>query len=110
MVIVGRGGQAILKNKTNVLHVRIVAPLDFRVEYLMMDRGVTRDAALRIISDSDRAQSEFLQKLYGINVDDPVNYHIVLNSASVNIEMAVKAVAFACSPNKKLLSKLRGNK
>lgn len=110
IVIVGRGGQAILKNKANVLHVRIVAPLDFRVEYLMMDRGVTRDEALRIISDSDRAQAEFLQNFYGINVNDPVNYHIVLNTASVNLEMAVKAVAFAVTPNKKLLSRIRGKK
>ena len=106
IVIVGRGGQAILKNKTNVLHVRIVAPLDFRVEYLMMDRGVTRDEALRTIEDSDRAQSEFLQRFYGIDGNDPVNYHIVLNTANINIEMAVKAIAFAVSPNRKLLSKI----
>ena len=109
IVILGRGGQAILKNKTNVLHVRIIAPLDFRVDCLMREEGLTRDASLRKIEDSDRAHFEYLQKFYGINVTDPINYHIVLNTGNINLEMAVKALAFACKPKRKLLTKLRGN-
>ena len=34
VVIVGRGGQAILKDSPNVFHVRVKAPLDFRTSYL----------------------------------------------------------------------------
>ena len=32
IVIIGRGGQGILKDKPGVLHVRIEAPLDIRVK------------------------------------------------------------------------------
>jgi cytidylate kinase len=41
-VIVGRGGQAILKDKVGVLHVRIVAPIEVRVERVMKNATIER--------------------------------------------------------------------
>ncbi len=47
-VIVGRGGQAILKDKVGVLHVRIVAPTDFRIKRIMKKGGLSKEDALTI--------------------------------------------------------------
>src|SRR3989442_7471648 len=46
VVIVGRGGQVILANYRDVLHVRVVAPLDGRITYVMQREGLDRAAAL----------------------------------------------------------------
>ena len=46
-VIVGRGGQAILKDKVNVLHVRIIAPVTIRAERIMKSEGLTQEEAVR---------------------------------------------------------------
>ncbi len=105
MVIVGRGGQAILKNKTNVLHVRIVAPLDDRIKRLTKDEGINREDALRVIEESDRAASEYLQRFYNIDWDDPTNYNMVLNTAKMDIETASEEIVLACSQSHEDASK-----
>lgn len=107
IVIVGRGGQAILRNKVNVLHVRIIAPLDVRVGRVMKEEGVTQEDALRIIEENDKAASEYLQRFYNINWDDPTNYNMVLNTAKMDLDTASRAIVLACSPSRKYASNSR---
>src|SRR5204863_422146 len=40
VVIVGRGGQVLLANRRNVLHVRVIAPLELRVAYTARREGL----------------------------------------------------------------------
>lgn len=112
MVIVGRGGQGILKNKINVLHVRIVAPIEFRVEQVMKEEGVSQEEALKIIQEKDKATSEYLQRFYNINWDDPTNYNIIINTEKMDLDTASRVIVAACSfssrgKSKKLLKKHR---
>jgi cytidylate kinase len=81
IVIVGRGGQAILKNKVNVIHVRIIALYGIRIARVIKLCRATREQALKAIEENDKAISEYLQRFYSINWDDPANYHMVLNTA-----------------------------
>ena len=67
VVIVGRGGQAILQDKPDVLHVRIEAPLEDRVQRLC-DRanfslGGAHDTAIK----RDRASADYLKRFYDID-------------------------------------------
>ncbi len=43
MIIVGRGSQAILKDESNVIHVRIVAPLEDRIQRVKEEIKLTRE-------------------------------------------------------------------
>jgi cytidylate kinase len=43
VVIVGRGGQVLLKGFPGVLHVRIIAPFDLRVQRIREQGGGTRN-------------------------------------------------------------------
>src|SRR5438874_686313 len=45
VVIVGRGAQAHLAQRRDVLHVRIVAPLEARIAYVTRREGLNREAA-----------------------------------------------------------------
>ncbi|HZW02857.1 MAG TPA: cytidylate kinase-like family protein, partial [Anaerolineaceae bacterium] len=49
VVIVGRGGQVILKDKPDVLHVRIEAPFDDRVQRVKKLEGVTQGFAFETV-------------------------------------------------------------
>ena len=98
VVIIGRGGQAILKDKPDVLHVRIEAPLDNRVQRLC-DRanfslGGAHDTAIK----RDRASADYLKRFYDIDWEDSLLYDLVINTGRVDIEAAaqliVKAVSF----------------
>jgi cytidylate kinase len=45
VVIVGRGGQVLLADRREVLHIRVVAPLELRVAYVARREGLAMDAA-----------------------------------------------------------------
>ncbi len=96
-VIVGRGGQAILKHKVGVLHVRVIAPQAIRVQRVMNSEGLTQEDALKIIEENDKAASEYLQRFYGIDWDDPANYDMVLNTAKLDLSTAALMIASATS-------------
>ncbi len=96
-VIVGRGGQAILKNKVGVLHVRIVAPVAVRVERIMKSGGLSQEDALRLIEENDKASAEYLRRFYNIDWEDPEIYDIVLNTGKMDLNTAARVIASAAS-------------
>ena len=97
MVIVGRGGQAILKQKVGVFHVRIVAPLEVRVERIMKSGGLSRDDALRFIEDNDKAMAEYLQRFYNLDWEDPAIYDMVLNTGKMDLGIAARIIVSVAS-------------
>lgn len=95
IVIVGRGGQAILKDKPNVLHVRIIAPLEARIQRLRA-RGMTGVSEIKnTLRDSDRASAEFLKRFFNIRWDDPEHYHLTLNTGLLDTETAAETIIAA---------------
>jgi len=96
-VILGRGGQAILKNKVGVLHVRIIAPVDVRVKRIMKSEGLSREDALKLVEENDKAAAEYLARFYNINWRDQLNYDMVLNTEKMDISTASKVIASAVS-------------
>jgi peroxiredoxin len=96
-VIVGRGGQAILRHKVGVLNVRVIAPQAVRVQRIMKSMGVNQEAALKIIAENDRAGSEYLRRFYDIDWDDPANYDVVINTAKLDLSTAALMIASAAS-------------
>jgi cytidylate kinase len=92
VVIVGRGGQAILKDKPGVLHVRIEAPLGARVERLHerenYSLGGAQDAAIK----RDRAAADYLKRFYDIDWSDPLLYDLVINTGKLNTGAAVQLI------------------
>jgi len=95
VVIQGRGAQAILADEPGTTHVFIHAPIPRRIERLIARDGNTTEQAERRIKDSDRARAEFHQKYFRMDHLDPVNYHLVLNSARYTDEQAARIIVDA---------------
>jgi cytidylate kinase len=55
-------------------------------------RDVDRKEAERLIRESDRNTAEFVQKIFGRDVDDPLGYDLVLNLDLLMEDAAVSAV------------------
>ncbi|MBT5872839.1 MAG: cytidylate kinase-like family protein [Candidatus Latescibacteria bacterium] len=94
-IIVGRGGQAILKNETDVLHVRIIAPLEIRCERVMAREKIGLEEARKGILVSDRARAEYLHEHFGMNWADPAMYHLTINTGLCSIKRASEMVLAA---------------
>jgi CMP/dCMP kinase len=87
-VILGRGGQIILKDKPAVLHVRVEAPMSARVERVCQKEHLERlDAEDRILQ-RDRAARSYLKRFFGVDWEDPLLYHMVINTGKISLEGA----------------------
>jgi cytidylate kinase len=92
VVIVGRGGQILLRNVPHTLHLRVIAPLEFRIENIMKKKGFSREDALKYISEKDRAAQEYLYRFYNVDWNDPELYHMVINMGMWNLDKIVKVI------------------
>lgn len=95
VVIVGRGSQVILRDAPGVLHVRIVAPMDQRISYVMINHSLTRNEAREYIESKDKASAEYLRRFYGVDWNDPSLYHLVINMGRWNTDEAVDIIQHA---------------
>lgn len=95
VLIMGRGGQVVLEDKPNVLHVRLVAPFESRLATLQAETKLTAAAARRHIVQRDRATAEYLSTFYGVDVDDSTLYHLILNTAKTGVDGAIALIKAA---------------
>jgi cytidylate kinase len=99
VVIVGRGGQAILRDMPGVLHVRVEAPRDIRtkrVQYREMVGLALKFQHLeaeKVVDEHDRAAGAYLRRFYDIDWSDPMHYHVLVNTGKWGAEAAAGLVA-----------------
>ena len=93
-VIVGRGAGFLLPSD-RTLRVRIVEPLANRASRLADRLGVSARTARRAARDLDRRRRQFDWALYRKESDDPLNYHMTLNSTSMGIPLCVDLITLA---------------
>lgn len=100
VVIMGRGGQAILQEKTGVLHVRIQAPLKARVERLHRRENYSLEGAQEVALRRDRAAADYLRRFHKIDWNDPLFYHLVISTSQLDTEAAARLIvkAVGCLP------------
>jgi len=90
-VMVGRGANFILPPEGR-FRVRIVAPLEMRVENVAREFGVTPDEAKRRVLRTDSDRRAFMRKYFHADITAPVNYDLVINTGTVSIDAAVEAI------------------
>lgn len=94
VVIVGRGAKFLLP-KTAGFSVRIVAPLDFRVEQVILRQGVSAAKARALIEQSDRDRQAFIETFFHHNVADPHDHDLVVNIKQLSQDDAVNLIVSA---------------
>ncbi len=95
VIIVGRGGQAILRDMSGVLHVKIIGSEEMRCRRLMQRLGVDAREAERQIHQSDRERARYLKHFHGLNWQDPCLYDLILNTDRLSVDMAVQLISEA---------------
>ena len=88
-ILIGRGSFAILENIPNVLAVRFVANDEVRKERLMKEFDWAEKQALQRINESDANRIGFHKSFFNIDICNPANYHMVLNTGIFNEKTAV---------------------
>jgi hypothetical protein len=92
VVIVGRGGQVVLKDLPGVLHVRIIAPFEIRLKQIMALEGGDDKKARRVLTQSDRDSAGFLRSFFDVDWEDRSLYDLMINTEKLSTETAAKLI------------------
>lgn len=95
IVIRGRGSQFILNDNPAAFHVLVVAPLGLRVKRVMEQMNLDHDKAAEEIKRYDSSRREFARRHFHARLEDPANYHLVLNTERLTFEVAASTVVNA---------------
>ncbi len=88
-VIVGRGANLILGLK-NGFHIRVVAPMEKRIENLMKYENLSEAEAKKEIKLKDKERKDFIRIFFERDIGAPSSYDMVLNSANFEMEEALQ--------------------
>ncbi|MCE1254413.1 MAG: cytidylate kinase-like family protein, partial [Anaerolineae bacterium] len=98
MVIVGRGGMLLLRGKPDVLHVRIEAHLEDRIQRVKHQLKHQRKAygenielrreAQDLIANHDHASAAYIQEFYRSDWNNPLLYDLTINTSEIDLETA----------------------
>jgi cytidylate kinase len=94
VVIVGRGAQFVLPTQFG-LRVRLVAPVDVRVQRIASGDKLSPKAARAAVEKSDRERTTLARRHFGQNVLDPLNQDLTINTAELTVEAATEVVLAA---------------
>ncbi len=97
LVIHGRGSQFILRDYPGVFHVQVVAPLEVRIKRIMQDLKLDQEAAKREIARVDNSNRQFVRRYFRTEVEDPINYDLVINTKSLSFQAAASILIDALS-------------
>jgi len=91
-VFSGRGSQLLLNSFSCAFHVLVVGSHEKRLERVMKEIGLGREAAEKMISRSDQEKRDFIQFAFS---EDWLNFHLydlILNTDKLSLGSAAKAI------------------
>lgn len=82
VMIVGRAGVAIVEHNRRNLHIKLTAPIDWRVEKMAKEYGFSKAKTLRHIEESDKNR-DGLKKYYMGRKAHSTDYDVTFNLATL---------------------------
>ena len=92
VVIIGRAAYFFLKDMKNCYHIRLVAPIDWRKKYALENYKIRSDRVQGFIEKRDRNLFWFRRSICGAGFDDPLWFHMILNTSKTSSEKAVELI------------------
>ncbi len=85
-VIVGRGGVCVTQDLSNCIHVRLVAPYQFRLRKIMASHDLEEKEARKYTDLHQKQREDFVRRFTGEDIDNSRLFHLVANNSRTSIE------------------------
>jgi len=95
VIIIGRGANIITSKLPSVFHVRLVASLENRIEHMCEITGLSRKQAQDQVLQEDIGRRRYVRKYFGKDIEDPLLYHLTINTDLVSYDEAARLIADA---------------
>jgi cytidylate kinase len=94
-IFIGRGANIITASQKSVLHVRLMAPFARRVKEIEEHHRLSTQEAVELISATDDTRRRYVKHYFRADIDDPLNYHFVINTGLTGHDEAARIIAEA---------------
>jgi cytidylate kinase len=95
VVLIGRGANIITRNLDRAFHVRLVGSVPVRIQHIMAYKHLDEAAAEEYVRTEDLKRERYVRKYFEQDIEDPLNYHVVINTDRVGYAGAAELVAGA---------------
>ena len=90
-IIVGRAGCVVAKHITKSIHIRIIAPFNWRVNQVKMRFDISTNAATAKVKETDKRRETFM-KFYRGNKPDSELFDLIVNRSTLSSEEIVDQI------------------
>jgi cytidylate kinase len=92
VILVGRGANLVTAELENVFHVHFVGTFEKRVERAQKVLNLDRKTAINYIKKKDEARRRYVKDNFDKDIDDPLIYHVVINTDLVTHDDAARMI------------------
>ena len=93
LVYHGIAGHLLLSTIPQVLRVRVIADMHYRVKATMDEANIKQEEAIAYIQRVDKQRSRWARLLYGVEWEDPSLYDLIINLGKVSEGTASTTIA-----------------
>ena len=104
VILVGRAAPIITANMPTVLHVRLVAPFEFRVKNYAQFHRMNEQHAAHEVRANDAAIRHYVRSYFNTNVSNQLHYDVVINTERIGFGGVADVI---CEVLQDLLAKAR---
>lgn len=83
VIIVGRGGVAFAKDNPKSIHIKLTAPIEWRVDHVAKNYNKTRKEALKYVLEVDEERKFLIDSFVGYDTDCAV-FDLILNRKTLH--------------------------
>jgi Cytidylate kinase-like family len=94
-VVLGRAGAMVLRDRPDVLHVRLDGPRDRRLEAAQHRSDRSAEDVRREMEATDRAREAYVRHFYRCDPASPQHYHLVIDGTAFPVQTVVDLVVTA---------------
>jgi cytidylate kinase len=101
VIIVGRGGVAFKKDNLQSLHIKLIAPIEWRIDRISKNYQKTRQEALEYILEIDQERKYLIDSFLGFDTDESI-FDMVFNRQTMDDD-EITSIILQTMERKKLI-------
>ena len=90
-IIIGRGANFVLPPNKR-LSIRVIAPMEERIRNVSKRLDITVEEARPRVIKTESDRKAFIRKYFNADIGDPLNYDLVINTATISIDDAINTI------------------
>lgn len=89
----GQAGHLLLRDAPQLIRVKVIADMEYRIRAAMERQGMSRDEAIDYIHKADENRDKWVKAIYNVDRNDPAGYDLVVNLEHLQMSTACRVVS-----------------